>query len=439
MTDVPFSFPAADFTFLPMPVDSLHLYRNNELTPDLRFRVDDDGTYVSLQDGRTYLHPVSGVVRAMASLYEYRQFGSETALSACVRTMETIMASAYMVEDAAFFPYMQPWNLHRFEADDMEVPWFSAMAQGYALMAFCRLYQETGDDRYLDWAHKTFASFLQLRADNPIWVVDQEDGYLWFELYPRNNGASDRTYNGHVYAIFGLYEYFMLTKDPRASELAKCGLATALHFFHTWRAPGKISWYCLTHREASASYHASHCAQLAYTFNMTAAPIWIHLLETFLSDWPGTIRPAAGEDTFVVKAGTHTVHESSGYDITGTREIDIPEDLTLTWDVRVKQKTELGTYIRSTDERYKFLLFEENAESAYTSHPVDFFRWDQPLELTVSAEPMVYRLTDRTLQPVHQARSTPLVAYARANVCGRTMFAIDATTSLWVEMDSVRF
>ena len=69
----------------------------------------------------------------------------------------------------------------------------------------------TGDDAWRTAADRTFASFLVGRRTGGPWVSEKDaDGHLWLEEYaaPTGKPAPDRTFNGHNFAISGLYEYY---------------------------------------------------------------------------------------------------------------------------------------------------------------------------------------------------------------------------------------
>jgi hypothetical protein len=376
----------------------------------------------------------------LSHLGAYRRGGGEAHLDAAIRHAEQLILEAFEEDDAEFYPYWYPWHLHQLIDFPMTPPWYSGMAQGYALIAFCRLARITGSDRYLLHAERTFHSLLRVPSDrNLTWVTDIIDqNFIWFEEYAKDQGESDRTINGHIYAIYGLYEYFLMTGDERARELADGGLTTTLHIMDRWRVPGRISTYCLTHGTYAASYHASHCRQLVYCYNMTANPLWLQLAEAFVHDWPVTIRPTTSTGKLIVPPGRYRVGTAAAYEVEEWQELEVDERLELDWDVRLNEPTELRTYIRSTDARYKFLLFPEG--ETWVDGLVDDLNWAHPAHLEpLTAEPRWYQLTDNGLQQ-HNVPDIPLRATGRATVQGIPAFRIESTDALqwWVHRDDVK-
>lgn len=439
MSTLPFSFRTSGFSFVPMPQE--FAYGNSEpFVLNDAVPLDDQGVVLSMRPEGAFRSPVRVLVELLSHLGAYRREGGDAHLDAAIRHAEDLILDAFEVDDAEFYPYWFPWHLHQLADFPMTPPWFSGMAQGYALIAFCRLAEITGSERYRLHAERAFQSMLRLRSANEqTWVTDVIDGdFIWFEEYARNDGESDRTINGHIYAIYGLYEYALLTGDDRARQLADGGLTTTLHIMDRWRVPGRISTYCLTHETFAATYHRSHCYQLVYCYNMTGNPLWLQLTEAFIHDWPATIRPGPSSGKLVVPPGTYRVGTAAAYDVEEWQEITVNERLELDWDVRLNERTELQTYIRSTDARYKFLLFPEG--ETWIDGLVDDFSWAHPAQLEpVTDEPRGYQVVDNDLQP-YNAPDIPLRATGRAVVQGIHAFRIEDPdgTQWWVHRDDVK-
>ncbi len=168
-----------------------------------------------------------------------------------------------------FFPYAFNFNLHSNKSNVMQAPWYSAMAQGQVLSVYVRLFERTNKKHYLDIAKKVFNSFntYQNQGDNP-WVsyVDKK-GYLWLEEYPMNN--PNFTLNGMIFAIYGIYDYYRVTKDEKASLILKSAIATIEKYISEFRNDGDISYYCLEHKVMSEKYHMIHVEQLDMLYKIT--------------------------------------------------------------------------------------------------------------------------------------------------------------------------
>ena len=117
------------------------------------------------------------------------------------------------------------WN-HRFDweyRETLKAPWYSALAQGQGISVLVRAHKETGDARYLDAAQRAFASFQQPIENGGVAFTDA-GGDLWFEEYI----VSPPTHilNGFIWALWGVYDHFLATRDETAQELFSRGVRT---------------------------------------------------------------------------------------------------------------------------------------------------------------------------------------------------------------------
>lgn len=172
-------------------------------------------------------------------------------------------------DNTLFFPYSFNFNLHSNKSNVIEAPWYSAMAQGQVLSVYVRLFERTKKKHYLEIAKKIFDSFYtyQNKGDNP-WVsyVDKK-GYLWLEEYPMEN--PNFTLNGMIFAIYGIYDYYRITKDEKVSLLLTSAITTIEKYISKFRNNGDISYYCLEHKVMSAGYHMIHIEQLNMLYKIT--------------------------------------------------------------------------------------------------------------------------------------------------------------------------
>jgi hypothetical protein len=108
-------------------------------------------------------------------------------------------------------------------------------------------------------------------------------------------------YNGHVFALFGLYEYARLTGDQRALDLFDGGVTTALYAVGSIREPGSASYYCANQALCAdtdwraGGYHSVHIAQFAMLSQMADQPLfhdWARCLDSdqAYEPWPVAAR-----------------------------------------------------------------------------------------------------------------------------------------------------
>jgi len=444
---IPFSFARSGITLVDLPWERRYFNPGRTPFPQGAGRYDDEGIAGAAREGRGMDHPVVSAGILLTRLDAYVVSGEQVDLDLAIRHAEQAALTAHASGDAIYFPYPFGWDLHSFVEFPMEVPWFSGMAQGYMLSAFIRLFDVTGDERYRDLATKTFNSFLRLKGTDPYWTVDLEDGqFLWFEEYARNNGPSDRAFNGHIYATWGLHDYWMITRDERAEALVDGGLTSILHFLDKWRFPGGQSFYCLTHRERTATYHGVHAGQLAYVFDITGAPIFIQLADLFIDDYHILITNGAANPTIHVEPGVYSLPRGEGLVEEERIDVTIAEALDLSWDVRGVMRGERVASVRCNEEPYQNIWFSEIPGKIWTAGKADALSWYQPLRLMPSEtwDGILWSYDEAAdrLTGVEESLEIeiPLVASGRAKLNGRHCYQVTggAADGLWIARDHVR-
>lgn len=444
---IPFDFARSGFTFVDLPWENRYFNPGKTPFPQGLGRYDDEGVAGSARENRVMDGPVVNAGILLTRLDAYVVSGDQVYLDLAIRHAERLALIGHESGGAIYFPYMYEWNLHAFHDFDMEVPWFSGMAQGYMLSAYSRLYEVTGLERYLDLAIKTFNSFLRLPGEDEYWTIDLEEGqYLWFEEYARNNGPSDRAFNGHMYATWGLHDYWMATGDERAVAIVDGGLTAILHFLDKWRAPGWQSFYCLTHRERTASYHAVHTEQLAYVYSITGAPIFLQLADLFLDDYPVLIFQSIQNPTIHIEPGTYTFPKGGSLEEEERVELSFDEAIDISWDVRGVLRGTLDTSVRSNEDPYRLIWFTEIPFQVWTSGKVDVLVWHQPAAIapTQGWDGKLYSYddaADRLVAVNDQVQlEAQIVSNERAKLNGLHCYRISAGAAegLWIARDHVR-
>ena len=163
------------------------------------------------------------------------------------------------------------WN-HYFNweyRDTLKAPWYSALAQGQGISVLVRAHKESGDARYLDAARQAFASFQQPIDKGGVAFTD-ESGDLWFEEYIVD--PPTHILNGFIWALWGVYDYFLATRDSSAQELFSRGVRTLLHNLDRY----DLGFWSLYEQSgtrlpmvASRFYHQLHIVQLRVMHRLT--------------------------------------------------------------------------------------------------------------------------------------------------------------------------
>jgi heparosan-N-sulfate-glucuronate 5-epimerase len=137
-----------------------------------------------------------------------------------------------------------------------------------------RAHRETGSEHYLQAATQALASFFTPVSEGGVAFTD-ERGDLWFEEYI----VSPPTHilNGFIWALWGVYDYFLATLHPHAQELFKRGVQTLV------RNLGKydLGFWSLYEQSgtrlpmvASPFYHQLHIVQLRVMHRLTGEEIF---------------------------------------------------------------------------------------------------------------------------------------------------------------------
>ncbi len=262
--------------------------------------VDAAGVRMVDRGGQLWNHPTAQAQYGIAMLESHRLTGDTRYLTIAEKQATRLVGRAHAYGGGLFHPYDFPDSPHGTPV--RQPPWFSGIGQGQVLDFFTRLHERTGDAGYRAEADGTFRAFLVPQVARRPWVTWVHDGLLWLDEYPRTDIAlGDRTYNGHMFAGFGLYQYYLLTHDERARQLVQGAFSTAREVAPQVRIPGWRSVYCLQDRADSGKYHPTHSLQHLLISAITGEWSYAAIADTFAADFPAPT--VAG--TVVLAAGTH--------------------------------------------------------------------------------------------------------------------------------------
>ncbi len=107
------------------------------------------------------------------------------------------------------------------EGQVLKANWTSALSQGLGLSVLCRAWHLEKDSNYLFVAEKALlplAKSIDLGG-----VAFATGGGLFFEEYPVGPQGS-HVLNGHLYTLFGLYDYWQASQSSLAGHLFAMGL-----------------------------------------------------------------------------------------------------------------------------------------------------------------------------------------------------------------------
>ena len=253
---------------------------NAEVLMDTTAPHDSDGVILFEWQGGLYYHPVNLCHRAFGLISAYRVTGDSVFYDLVRKYADRLMAESMEFDGAVYFPYPFDYHVNQQEEGLLTALWFSGMAQGEALMVMVRTFLATGDSTYLEHAHKIFGSFSRLHGEADPWTVFIDSrGCYWIEEYPV--WEPSMTLNGFIYAIYGLYDYYQLTKSIEAEAVLKASLSTIKNYIPYFRRPGRPSYYGLRFGHYSARYHLIHISQMKHLEKITN--------DTGFGDWADSL------------------------------------------------------------------------------------------------------------------------------------------------------
>jgi hypothetical protein len=141
----------------------------------------------------------------------------------------------------------------------LEPGWVGGIGNGFVLAGLMRIHVSTGDPAVLALADEYLRAFARphqpgqpARGRWVSWV--DENGFLWFDEYPGDDGVPTLVLNGHIHALYGIVEFVRHAGRSHpsmtlADTLLSGALSTVLHNGTRFRRPGNINRYSL--REAN--------------------------------------------------------------------------------------------------------------------------------------------------------------------------------------------
>jgi len=268
-----------------------------------------DATGVRMyQIGSTlYDHPVLQASDGIDSLESWLLTNDQRYLDRALADAHRLVDRRVESRGAWFFPYPFDFALHGDQTNVVRAPWYSAMAQGQALSLFARLKEQIPPDPQWGVAlTQTLASLSLGPSDAGVPYVSWVDAnnQLWLEEYPQlPPELGDRTINGHIFAMFGLWDAVRLTADTEAERLFRGAAATMRRYVYNGvRRTFWISSYCLSNGVLDSSYHRIVIQELLYLQAITGSSDWARFADRFRDDYP---RPDV-KNVVLFAAGTVT-------------------------------------------------------------------------------------------------------------------------------------
>ena len=377
-----FSFHTVPYALRDLPQSQRQFYGSGALSRVDNGVHDDQGVRMRRVGGVLYDFPRGQATYGLLNLSAYRVTHDDFFLQRALAQAQRLVSNRVVSGDAWFCPNPNHYYRHGLHDEPLSPPWYSALSQGRALLFFSRLAQVTGDQEWRDAADHLFAAFLiKGPTSGPYVTMVDGHGYYWLQEWPWAGMKPDDTFNGHNSAAFGIFEYWAVTKDPRAQALFRGAAATSQHYASTFRQPGWMSHYCLAHLIVNPLYHNIHVHQLLGLYSMTGAVAFARDADLWEADYPypataGTLRVTPGRYT-VVRFG------SSGAQA-GSRKVTVSQALTCHAGARQRFRGR-GIFIRATSGPLSGYWIEEAPGHVYLAGAVIPLDYDPARTLTLAA------------------------------------------------------
>jgi len=173
------------------------------------------------------------------------------------------------------------WN-HHFDWEyrtTLRAPWYSGLAQGQGISLLARAASATGDAAYTDAARRAFAAFQQTGDRGGVVFID-EDRRPWIEEYIVT--PPTHILNGFMWALWGVYDYWLLTRDSAAEDLFRRCIDTLRANLASYDTG---FWSLYEHSGtrlpmlASPFYHRLHIVQLRVMARLTGEELFAQTAE----------------------------------------------------------------------------------------------------------------------------------------------------------------
>ncbi|QSE98445.1 D-glucuronyl C5-epimerase family protein [Fulvivirga lutea] len=160
---------------------------------------------------------------------------------------------------------------------NIEPPWASAMAQGELISFYLRMYQILGETDLLNTALKSY-EFMRVNVSEGGVRQYSEDLGTWLEEYPSDPPSF--VLNGFIYAIFGIYDLYRVTRNELINEDLQRLLNTVKNNLSKFDA-GFWSYYDLQKKELVRYYYQKnvHIPQLNVLYQLTNEPVFLKYAE----------------------------------------------------------------------------------------------------------------------------------------------------------------
>jgi hypothetical protein len=177
------------------------------------------------------------------------------------------------------------WN-HYFDweyRDTLKAPWYSGLAQGQGVSLLLRTHARTNGGKYREAAERAFIPLTRLIVEGGVLIEDEEKN-LWIEEYLVD--PPTHILNGFMWALWGVFDFWLTCSDRRAQEIFERGVKTLAHNLPRFDT-GYWSLYEQSGTRlrmlASPFYHRLHIVQLRVMAMLTGQKVFAEFADRWES------------------------------------------------------------------------------------------------------------------------------------------------------------
>ncbi|MBW6457704.1 MAG: D-glucuronyl C5-epimerase family protein [FCB group bacterium] len=249
-----------------------------DINEPFNYLADDSGVVISEYGGMRYYNPINICFKGINFYDRYVNVQDSLYLDYANKHRDALIR--LMNED-----YLFEYKINYYHYGVLfRKPWCSGMAQGVALSFLSRLAYYANDTLSENVAHKVFETLNPYSSLGDAVIDIDPSLYAWIEEYPGD--PPDRTLNGFLHAIIGIYDYYhLINTQKQIADILSVYTTTINDHMYEYRNPGGISYYCLNYYQTYRDYHKIHCDQLNFLTKITQDSSFAIFADTLKMDY----------------------------------------------------------------------------------------------------------------------------------------------------------
>jgi hypothetical protein len=166
-----------------------------------------------------------------------------------INCVDWLISNLTYKNNAAFyqFNWQQPWY------PSVGAPYASGMTSGRAIEVFTYAYQLTKSEKFLQLSEALIRGFY-IPIQSGGFTYKSSKGW-WYEEIADTEMQTPRILDGHIFALTGLYKYWLTTKDDSAKYVIQKGLWALKQNLHLYDAGNGWSYYDINQKRSDKKYH----------------------------------------------------------------------------------------------------------------------------------------------------------------------------------------